>query len=199
MNGRYAFVQDDYPDCLEGLRRVAAVFVAWRRPIERVIAPSDRASAILAAAAAEVLGCPVASLDAAAGLVVVHDLDRLAPADLAALRAADPARPLYAHSAAWTEERPVAADLVMRLCQHHRAPWDARIGVDPATGAPRELPPDSASDAELASRIVRASLADDALDDLPALLALAEVARPAVAGARSRAWAGSPVPSLRFA
>jgi hypothetical protein len=198
MNGRYAFVQDGHADCLEGLRRLAAVLAAWRRLVEHVIAPDERASRILAIAAAQVPGCTVGSLDAPAGLVVVYDLDRLGPADRAALRIADPARPLYAHSAVWIEERPVVADLVVRLCQFYRAPWDAQTGVDPATRAPCMLPADGASDVELAARITGASLAADALDDLPAVLVLADVVHPAATGERSRAWAGSPVPSLRF-
>lgn len=212
MNGRYAFVHDSYASCLEGLRRVAVVLARLGRPIERVLAPGDRASAILGRAAALALACPVLDWPhegaAAAGLVVVYDLAGLTPASRQALRAHHRDQVLYCQGASWTEEPPFAADLVMRLHQFSRAPWDSHVGVDPVTGESREVPPDDADVMTLAARIAEAPRDAAADADLSVLLALAEAARTvggdAAAGAlrsvgpRRRAWCGSPVQSLRF-
>lgn len=212
MNGRYAFVHDSYESCLEGLRRVAMVLAMLGRPIERVLAPSDRASAILGRAASLALACPVVDWPdggtAAAGLVVAYDLDGLAPAAREALRTHRPDQVLSCQGASWTEEPPFAADLVMRLHQFSRAPWDGHIGFDPVTGAAREVAPDEAGVTTLAARIAEASRDPAAEADLPSLVALVEAARAvdgdSAAGAlrnvgpRRRAWCGSPVQSLRF-
>lgn len=212
MNGRYAFVHDSYQSCREGLRRVAAVLAALGCPIERVFAPGDRASAILGRAAAAVLGCPLLDWPDAgtepAGLVVVYDLDGLAPRSREALRSHRPGQVLYCQAVSWTEEPPFAADLVLRQHQFSRAPWDGHIGVDPATSSWREVPADDGDAATLAARIVTAPPDATAGADLSALLAVtraAAVVEGAAAagvrrdtGARRRAWCGTPVPSRRF-
>ncbi|HEU4733661.1 MAG TPA: hypothetical protein VFT22_37460 [Kofleriaceae bacterium] len=212
MNGRYAFVHDSYASCREGLRRAAAVLAVLGRPVERVLAPGDRASAILGRAAAAVLGRPLAEWPAcgaaSAGLVVAYDLDGLAPEAREPLREHRPGQVLYCHGAAWTEEPAFAADLVMRLHQFRRAPWDGHTGVDVATGEPREVAPDEAGVATLAARIAGAPRDPGGEADLAALLAIAEAARRVAgdaatgalrsSGPRRRAWCGSPVSSLRF-
>lgn len=211
MNGRYGFVHDRYADCLEGLCRAAAVLAALHRPVDRILAPADRASAILARAAARALGCPVVDWPAgelaAPGLIVAYSADDLAPDARQALREHRPGQVLHCHAASWTREPPFAADLVTRLHQYFRAPWDGHSGVDPDTGDPVQVPPDDADVATLAARIAEAPR--DAPDgDLAALLALAGAAQAVLAdaapgalrdhGTRRRAWCGSPVPSLRF-
>lgn len=212
MNGRYAFVHDSYESCLEGLCRVAAVFAALRRPIKRVLVLGDRSSAILGRAAADVLACPLADgsdlRTAGPGIVIAYDLDGLAPVSREGLRTHRPDQVLYCHGASWTEEPPFAADLLMRLHQFNRAPWDGHTVVDPVTGEWREVPHDDADVATLAARIAAATHDPAADTDLKALLTLVEAARAvygdAAAGAlrgtgsRRRAWCGSPVPSLRF-
>jgi hypothetical protein len=116
---------------------------------------------------------------------------------------------LFCHGTSWTEEPPFATDLVTRLHQFCRAPWDRHIGVDSATGASHEVPDDDSDVTTLAARIATAPVDPDADIELPALLALVEASRAlegeAAAGAlrrtgpRRRAWCGSPVQSLRFA
>lgn len=212
MNGRYGFVHDSYQSCRDGLRRVAAVLAALERPIARVFAPGDRASAILGRAVAAVLGCPLLDWPDAgtepAGLVVVYDLDGLAPSSREALRIHRPGQVLYCQAASWTEEPPFAADLVLRQHQFSRAPWDGHAGVDPATGDWREVPADDGDAATLAARIAAAPPDAAAEADLSALLAVTRAAAAvdgaAAAGAlrdtgiRRRAWCGTPVPSRRF-
>jgi hypothetical protein len=211
MNGRYAFVHDRYADCLEGLCRAAAVLAALHRPVDRILAPADRASAILARAAARSLGCRVVDWPAgdvaAPGLIVTYSADELAPAAWRALHDHRPGQVLHCHAASWTREPPFAPDLVTRLHQYYRAPWDGHSGVDPHTGEPVHVPPDDADLATLAARIADAPR-DPPDADLDALLALTEAARAVEAdaaagalrdrGARRRAWCGSPVPSQRF-
>jgi hypothetical protein len=230
MNGRYAFVHDSYADCREALARVAVVAGALGRPLERILALGDRAGGILARAAAAVLDRPrVTWADApdAAGLVVAYDLDGVAPAERDALRSHRPGQLVFCQAAAWTEEPAFAADLVMRLHQFSRAPWDRHDGIDPATGEWREVLADDADDATLAARIAAAPRApvsaapdaapaaaidaggDAASDAAADLVALTDAARSITgdaaagalrdAGPRRRAWCGSPVPSLRFA
>jgi hypothetical protein len=217
MNGRYGFVHDSYESCREGLARLAAVLA--RLPgtgpgerVERVLAPTDRASAILGRAAARVLDCPVVDWPdgdpSAAGLVVAYDLDAVPPAAREALRVHRGDQRLYCQAAGWTREPVFAADLVMRLHQFSLAPWDGHVGFDPRTAASREVAPDDGDAAALAARIAGAACDPAALADLPSLLALVDAARTvegdAAAGVRRsggprrRAWCGSPVPSLRF-
>jgi hypothetical protein len=114
---------------------------------------------------------------------------------------------LHCHAASWTREPPFAPDLVTRLHQYYRAPWDGHSGVDPRTGEPVRVPADDAELATLAARIAEAPR-DPPDGDLDALLALTEAARAVEGdaaavplrdrGARRRAWCGSPVPSQRF-
>lgn len=216
MNGRYAFVHDTYESCREGLDRLAAVLACLRgspaRPVERLLAPRDRASAVLARAAARILDCPVVDWPdgdtSGTGLVVAYDLDGLSSPAREALREHRPGQLLYCQATTWTPEPPFAADLVVRLHQFSCAPWDGHTSFDPRTGRWQEVPPDDADLAALAARIAGAAADPSALADLPSLIALAGAARTvegdAAAGAlrqggpRRRAWCGSPVPSLRF-
>jgi hypothetical protein len=212
MNGRYAFVHDSYAGCAEGLRRGAAVLASLRRPIERILAPTTRASAILAHAAARILAYPVEDWPdggtAAPGLVVAYDLDDLTPPSRQALREHRAGQVLYCHGASWTQEPPLAPDLVTRLHQFSCAPWDGHSGFDSRTGMLFQVAPDDADVMTLAARIADEPRDVTAGSDLPSLLALAEVARTIEgdatagalqdAGARRRAWCGSPVHSLRF-
>jgi hypothetical protein len=204
MNGRYAYVHDAYGDCLAGIHRAARVLAALGQPVERVLLLDDRASAILGRAAAQVIGCPaVAWSPGERGLAVAYELAELASWD--ALREHRPGQVVLGHAASWTEEPPFAAELVTRLHQVSRAPWDRHTSLDPVTGARRELPADPADDATLAARIATASVAEDDAD-LAALLAIAEASRAVTGdaaalrstGTRRRAWCGSPVQSLRF-
>jgi hypothetical protein len=107
--------------------------------------------------------------------VVAYDLDRVEWKDLERLVERRPDQILYAHAASWTEDGPVAPDLVTLLHQHLVAP------------------PLTAEEISAAPPIVA-----DHTDDLAGLDALvAAVGAPAPAR-RERLWAGSPVLSNRF-
>jgi hypothetical protein len=212
MNGRYGFIHDGYDDCLAGIRRAAAVLATWQRPVARVLAPPDRASAALALAAASDLGCriePWTDGDDGAGLIVVHDLAWLTPAQQDGLATHHPGQILYVHAASWTVAPPFTPDLVTRLHEHARAPWDSHQSLDATTGDLHDVPGDPAGVELLATRIRGAELAIDALADLPALVELAAAAGAVRGdhaagglrdhGRRRPARFDSPVPSARFA
>ena len=52
-----------------------------------------------------------------------------------------PGQVFHCHAASWTREPPFAPDLVTRLHQYYRAPWDGHSGVDPRTGEPVQVAP----------------------------------------------------------
>ena len=204
MRGRYAFVQDSPATCLEGIRRVALVLDALDHRPERVLAPADRARAILAHATAIALDLPIEPWPShQPGLIVAYDLESIAPADAASLRAHRPGQILWGHASRWTQTHPVAADLVTFLYQHNRDPWGPQLRIDAATGKTHESEPAPGTPAELGAQVASATLAPDALSDGPALAAFARAVRPAGAalraeGERERQFPGSPVPSNLF-
>lgn len=210
MRGRYAWVQDTDALCLEGLRRLAAVRDAWGLELPRVFALADRRSEVLAEAAALVLdvsleGWPADGTERP-GLIVGYDL-RSFEGDLRPLVEHRPGQVLFTQAESWTDDFPVAADLVTFCYQQNTAPWDAHVMVDPETREVRRGAADARPAETLARRVASAALEPDALADLATLEALAR----AVAGAglgrigclrgsgrRCRRWSSSPVGSNRF-
>jgi hypothetical protein len=207
MHGRYAFVQDSEPVCLEGLRKLVQVLEALDRRPERVLALGDRASAILAHAAAAVLGVPIERWPSdKPGLIVAHDLTLLASVDdgvLESLQAHRPGQSLWAHASCWTELQPIAADFVTFLYQHNRDPWGPQLRVDAATKQTYQSEPAQGTPAELGAQVAAATLAQEALADAPALATFARAVQPSLAalrdeGLRERQFQGSRVSSNRF-
>jgi tetratricopeptide (TPR) repeat protein len=203
MNGRYAYVQDSEARCLEGLRRLAAVLDARGVDPPQVVALPDPDSQALAEAAGRLLGRDVVALSEQRvdepGLVVAYDLDGADPELLAPLAWHRPGQVLFGHACCWTRSSPVAADAATYLYQSNVEPWQAHLRMRPDGGGVGRTEPVQGSPAELAARVLGVELEPDALDDLPAPLALARAAGPLpTAGARGRQWGGSPVPSSRF-
>ena len=187
MHGRYAYLADSVANVAAGLDRLAALVAA--APVPCIYAPPGRDHEIVARAAAARLGVPVAPWPSvgvpAPGLVVLYDLARLPPADVARLVPRRPGQILFAHASPWTHDAPVAPDATTLLCQTLVAPW----ADDPAA-------PD-----ELAARIAASPGhdADERAADQPErYAALVARAWPPIPGTRSRLWAGGPVPSNRF-
>jgi len=100
MHGRYAWLADSYARIASGLDRLRTLTSGLDLPC--VYAPPGRNHEILALAASERLGLPIAPWPAvgvpAPGLVVLYDLAELAPPDVARLIQRRPDQILYAHA-----------------------------------------------------------------------------------------------------
>jgi hypothetical protein len=123
---------------------------------------------------------------AAPSLIVAYSADDLAPDARQALHDHRPGQVLHCRAASWTREPPFAPDLVTRLHQYYRAPWDGHSGVDPRSGEPVQVPPNDADLATLAARIVDAPR-NPPDGDVEPLLALTEAARVVEADAAAGA------------
>jgi hypothetical protein len=146
-----------------------------------VYAPVGPHHEAVATAVAARLDVPVAPWPAvgtpAPGLIVAYDLADVPSTELARLAQRRPEQILFAHAAPWTRDSPVAPDVTTLLYQFF--------------GAATFVAGDLASHRGLAE--------DDLAADEPARWdALVSRAWPLAPGARSRLWAGGPVPSNRF-
>jgi hypothetical protein len=183
MTGRYAWLQDGLARIATGLDRVAELVDG----APCVYAPEGRGHALVAAALAQRLGIVVAPWPAvgvpAPGVVALYDLADVEPPDLARIAERRPGQVLFAHASPWTHDSPIAPDITTLLYQSIVPPWHGR------------------TDAELVDALVlgpRLGGEDLAADEPARWDALVARAWPPVPGARSRLWAGGPVPSNRF-
>jgi hypothetical protein len=183
MTGRYAWLQDGLPRIATGLDRLAELVDG----APCVYAPEGRGHALVAQALAQRLGVEVAPWPAvgvpAPGVIALYDLADLEPADLARIAERRPGQVLFAHASPWTHDSPVAPDVTTLLYQAIVPPWKDR------------------SDRELIDGMVvgpRLDAEDLAVDEPARWDALLARAWPLPPGARSRLWAGGPVPSNRF-
>ena len=185
MRGRYAWLQDSHDRIATGLDRLRELVAPMQLPC--IYAPPGRGHEIVAAAAAERLGLPVAPWPAvgtpAPGLIVMYDLTELGLLDMSRLVQRRAEQILYAHASPWTKDFPIAADVTMLLYQSLVPPWSADDGVDHAK-------------AIAASPGLQAiELTADQPERWQALVARAWPPEP---GIRTRLWAGGPVASNRF-
>jgi len=207
MNGRYAYVADTLALCHFGLRRLQRVLEAWGESPPWILAPPDRDSQILAAAAEELLGLPVVeySADAGPGLVVAYDLSRLDEATPVEILDHAPGQILYAHATCWTDPPRCAPDITTFLYQAIQVPWGERMQVAP-DGEVSATAQDVRSVEELASAMLAEAPDYEALEQLDPedqLVQVATVMGPRMAfrgppGPRSPLWEGGPVTSNRF-
>ncbi|MEO8554245.1 MAG: hypothetical protein ABI678_29920, partial [Kofleriaceae bacterium] len=153
MHGRYAWLQDSYPRIKTGLQRLEP-FVAG---LPCVYAPEGRDHEIVAQAAAQVLGLPLAPWPAigvpAPGLIVAYQLEQLPRETLAVLAQRRPDQILYAHASPWTQDFPVTPDITMLLCQSLVAPWGEVMKVDADSREVTRTPPDAREIDEIAAQI----------------------------------------------
>jgi hypothetical protein len=203
MHGRYAWLADSLPRIATGLDRLQGLVQGLGLPC--IYAPPGRGHEIVALAASQRLGLPMAPWPAigvpAPGLVVLHDLADLAEADAARLvqRRAD--QIVFAHACPWTLDSPVAPDVTTLLYQTLVAPWGQISELDPETREVRSSSPDLRTPAAIAAEIVASpglEAAELEADQPARWSALVAVAWPPAPGPRSRLWAGGPVPSNRF-
>jgi hypothetical protein len=203
MHGRYAWLADSLPRIATGLERLAELVAPLELPC--VYAPPGRDHEIIALAAARRLGLPVAPWPAvgvpAPGLVVLYDLAELPSADIPRLIQRRPGQVVFAHASPWTTDSPLAPDVTTLLYQTLVPPWGAHAIVDPDSRRVSESAPDERSSEAIARDIADSAgldAAELAADQPASWAALVTRAWPPRPGARSRLWAGGPVPSSRF-
>ncbi|MFD9488017.1 tetratricopeptide repeat protein [Streptomyces sp. NPDC059991] len=214
MNGRYAWLQDSYGECLQGLLRLKVLLDAAEvRP--RSVSPlPDRGSRILGLAAADVLGLPAEPF--APGredtVVIAYDLNELAAVDegpeiLGRLRERVPGQVLHEHASSWTDPPVITADSVALLHQSVVAPWDGqlRAGED---GEVERAGADERPDAVIAAEIAGADPSPSEGDgdgETPAdpderfTEFVTAVRGSWLQGERTRLTSTGPVPSSKFA
>ena len=211
MNGRYAFTQDSESLCHEALVRLRHTLISLDVQLTTVLTLADPDSAAFGAATARFLGLPArpfADAREASGLVVAYDLAHARADQLADLQQHRPGQILWTHASEWTQDQPIAGDIVTYLYQMNVSPWGERLVVDGEHGGTKRTARDDAPADELARRVLGAPIEPDALADLDALDRLARaietLAGDHAAGAfrsygvRRRQWSGGPVPSSRF-
>jgi hypothetical protein len=186
MRGRYAWLRDSLAHIAFGLERLAPLVQVVQPPC--IYAPPGRGHDIVARAAAARFGLSLAPWPAvgtpAPGLVVLHDLADLPPAEMTRLIQRRDGQILFAHASPWTRDSPIAPDVTTLLYQSLAPAWttDADAG-------------------DIVAELVRAApLAgeDLAADDPAGWTELVARAWPPAAATRSRLWAGGPVLSNRF-
>jgi len=208
MNGRYAYVADTEGLCKLGLVRLKAALEVWDESPPWILAPPDRDSQILAAAAEEVLGLPVVEYtpDVGDGLVVVYDMNRLEKGTPPEILVHTAGQLLYAHATCWTDPPPCAPDITTFLYQGLQTPWGERMQVGP-DGQVQATPEDTAPIEVIAARIVEAEPVNgevEAHDPQERLMEVLGVMGPQASfrnesgGRRSPLWEGGPVKSSRF-
>lgn len=203
MHGRYAWLADSLPRIATGLERLATLVAPLALPC--VYAPPGRDHEIVAHAAGQRLGIPVAPWPAigvpAPGLVVMYDLGNLPSGDIARLIQRRPDQIVFAHASPWTTDSPLAPDVTTLLYQTIVPPWDAHAIVDPETRKISESAPDDRPAEVIAAELAASAGLDDTergSDQPTRWAALVARAWPPAPGLRSRLWAGGPVPSSRF-
>ncbi|MCA9519837.1 MAG: hypothetical protein KC609_02645, partial [Myxococcales bacterium] len=206
MNGRYGYIQDTESRCRYGLESLASQLEAIGAQPRQILTPVGFSSRILAHAASDLLGLPLAPLaDEESGLVVCYDLQTLEIRELEWLYRRGKERWVFAHASCWTTPPPFTPDLTTLLYQHNRAPWDDHLVLDPETGMPTERRTARRDAAEI-GRLVRDAKAVDpaeiARDDDGTRRSIAALvgSRPELAEPETRSsfWLVGPVRSNRF-
>jgi hypothetical protein len=203
MHGRYAWLADSAPRIATGLDRLAALIAPLGLPC--VYAPPGRDHEILAHAAGQRLGLPVAPWPAigvpAPGLIVMYDLADLSSSDVVRLVQRRPGQIVFAHASPWTADSPLAPDVTTLLYQTLVPPWGAHAIVDPGTQKVSESDPDDRPIEAIGRELATAPGLDDtelAADEPTRWQALVARVWPPEPGTRTRLWAGGPVSSSRF-
>ncbi|WP_432922575.1 hypothetical protein ACQPZZ_24780 [Microbispora sp. CA-135349] len=202
MNGRYAYLNDDFGACLYGLRRLRTVLEAAGRTPKTVSLLPGRGDLALGLAASQVLGLPAEPFAPGRTDTVVIAYDLANVGDLVVdLYERAAGQILYEHATCWTEPPQVSADVSTLLCQMLVAPWDEKMYITP-DGDMARSPADDREAEELAAEILRATPTPDELpsdtdEELARFVAGIAPMWPAD-GTRDRVRSAGPVPSSRF-
>ena len=206
MHGRYAWFADTLAHVAFGIERLATLVRARGLEVPCVYAPPGRDHEIVATAAAQKLGLPLAPWPAvgvpAPGLVVLYDLAELPPGELGKLQQRRADQIVYAHASPWTSDSPIAPDVTTLLYQTLVAPWGESMVIDPETREVATAPPDDRPIEAIADELVASASLDAselAADEIERWRGLVERVWPPEPGPRGRLRAGGPVPSNRFA
>lgn len=211
MHGRYAFVQDSYGLCLQGIQRVQTVLETLQLSIPQIWYLPERNSQILAHATARALNLPLHLWPAGGsqepGLVVAYDLSLLEDDTLDSISQHHPGQILWSHAICWTRKQPLSADLTTFLYQTNIAPWNEQLKVDQQTNRVSRSPVDGRDPTFIAADLLATEPQGSSPDDEQALLALTRAAALvgedvlallSTHGRRQKQWPGSPVPSSNF-
>jgi hypothetical protein len=163
MRGRYAFLQDGYPQCRRGVERLRLALEATGASPDAVGLLPDRDSRILGLATARLLGLPAQPFDPGRPdtLVVAYDLSEVDGDTLVPLKKRTPGQVLFEHANCWTDSPAVTADISTLLHRTAVAPWGELMRRAVAGGV-ETLPADARPEEELAELIVDAVPEDDA-------------------------------------
>ncbi|MFI6866524.1 hypothetical protein [Nocardia sp. NPDC050406] len=162
MTGRWAYLQETYPQCRRTLDRLALILTASGRRPRTVSLLPDRDSHILGLAVARLLDIPAESFtpDATDTLVVAYDLHEVAEDLEPTLRERADGRVVYEHATCWVDPPAISADITGLLAQSVVTPWDGSLRVTPEHEV-EQLPADDRPAAEIAADILAADGTDD--------------------------------------
>ncbi|MFD7260448.1 hypothetical protein [Streptomyces sp. NPDC059874] len=196
MTGRYAYLSDSYEACRRGLDRLSAALEAAGHRPDAVSALPGRSDAILALAAAEILGLELVPYDPdrPGTLLVAYDLSAHDEDVQVGLRDRAPGQVLYEHATRWTEPGTVPADFSGLQRQVGSEPWGEQLGVDGRSEA------DSRPQEAIARDIVTADAAEaDPGDGSAPADADSDAAFRAFAAGIAPLWLQGPRVALRSA
>ncbi len=213
MRGRFAYVQDSASFQRLGLDRLRVVLDAIGERPPRVVAAPDRASQILALAAAGMLGLacePWREADEQPGLFVVWSMESVeSDSFLRALHTHRPSQRLFVHASSWVEPFAYSPDFTTLLHQLIAHPWTGgALSLDQATGRLTRSEPDPRSDEALAAEILAQPLPEPGATPVELVVRIARALAPLseahaagafrTSGHRLYQRPGGPVQSNRF-
>lgn len=207
MNGRYAWLQEDYAACRSTLTRMEAALRATGRQPSSVGVLPDRDSEILGLAAAELLGVPARPFTEPAPeeLVVAYNLAEIDRELLKQLYDRTSGQVLYEHAMCWTKPPTASADITGLMHQVIHTPWDSHLRAAPEGGTEQD-PADDRPAQEIAEELARTEPEDPGDDEDPPVdseeqLAdfAARVSADWLVGPREWIRSSGPVGSNRFA
>jgi hypothetical protein len=185
-----------------GIRNLKRVIERKRIPIDSITPLEDRASQIVGAATAKVLGYPLRLWSGSKSntIVVAYDLSAIDLTPYKQLSEHSSGQLLFSHALRWVQSCSIAPDVLTLLYQFNSAPWEPQLRVSPDDSATTFSDPDDRPPDVIANEIIDATYEAD--EEHPPELSdsfLDAIERfPLTSGSREIAWETSPVNSSRF-
>ncbi len=174
MNGRYAYLQESPELLAEGIHRLSRVLGAAKAVPLRIHALPDRDSEILARVAAATLNCDLLEWSPdhrnEPGVFACFDLANVEVDTAASLSIRHPGQVLWCHACTWTQNFPLAPDIITYFHQYTTPPWRERLKVDVDTKQLTKEPALSGTCEEVATRVCGMLPATSDMSDLETLL-----------------------------